>query len=95
MPRDAFALRTDNQLAYGRLVAAGAGIGFLAAYNIRHLPGVQAVLPRLQIPNLPCWLAVHREIRCSALVRRVYDFLAASIPAELAVAQPVTAKRSR
>lgn len=84
LPRAAFALRTDNQPAYGRLVAAGAGIGFVAAYNLRHWPGVQPLLPMLKIPPLPCWLAVHREIRGSALVRRVYDFLAEAIPAELA-----------
>ena len=38
------------------------------------------VLPMLKIPPLPCWLAVHREIRGSALVRRVYDVLAEQIP---------------
>ena len=82
--RENFALRTDDQVAYGRLIAAGAGIGFVAAYNIRHWPGVVPVLPMLQIPPLPCWLAVHREIRGSRLVRRVYDYLAQAIPAELA-----------
>ncbi len=83
LPREAFQVRTDDQLAYARLVAAGAGIGFVAAYNLRHWAGVRAVLPMLKIPPLPCWLAVHREIRGSALVRRVYDFLADAIPAEL------------
>ncbi|MBL8326084.1 MAG: LysR family transcriptional regulator [Rubrivivax sp.] len=82
--RESFALRTDDQLAYGRLVAAGAGIGFVAAYNLRYWPDVVALLPELGIPPLPCWLAVHREIRGSALVRRVYDFLAEAIPRELA-----------
>ncbi len=84
LPPETFVLRTDDQLAYGRLVAAGAGIGFVAAYNLRHWPGVVPVLPMLKIPPLPCWLAVHREIRGSRLVRRVYDFLAEAIPAELA-----------
>ena len=84
LARERFALRTDDQVAYGRLVAAGAGIGFVARYNIDHWPGVQAVLPQLQIPPLPCWLAVHREIRGNRLVRRVYDFLAEAIPAALA-----------
>ncbi len=82
--REQFALRTDDQLAYGRLIAAGGGIGFVARYNIRHWPGVVALLPQLKIPPLPCWLAVHREIRGSALVRRVFDFLAEAIPAEIA-----------
>ena len=84
LPRQAFALRTDDQMAYGRLVAAGAGIGFVARYNIAHWPGVVPLLPMLQIPPLPCWLAVHREIRGSKVVRRVYDFLAEAIPRELA-----------
>lgn len=83
LEREHFALRTDDQLAYGRLVAAGAGIGFVAAYNLRSWPGVVAVLPQLQIPPLPCWLAVHREIRGSRIVRRVFDFLAEAIPRHL------------
>lgn len=86
LPREAFALRTDDQVAYGRLVAAGAGIGFVARYNLAHWPGVQALLPTLRIPPLPCWLAVHREIRGNPAVRRVYDFLAVAIPAALAAA---------
>ena len=89
LPREQFVLRTDDQLAYGRLVAAGAGIGFVAAYNLRHWPGVQPVLPMLKIPPLPCWLAVHREIRGSALVRRVYDALVRAIPAELEQTAPL------
>jgi len=80
MQRERFALRTDDQVAYGRLVATGAGIGFVARYNIRHWPGVVALLPQLGIPALPCWLVVHREIRGNRLVRRVYDFLAEAIP---------------
>jgi DNA-binding transcriptional LysR family regulator len=83
LPRERFQLRTDDQVAYGRLVAEGAGIGFVARYAIRHWPGVVALLPQLAIPPLPCWLAVHREIRGNRLVRRVYDFLADAIPAEL------------
>lgn len=84
LPREAFALRTDDQVAYGRLVAAGAGIGFVAAYNLRHWPGVVPVLPMLRIPPLPCWLAVHREIRGSRVIRRVVDFLAEALPAAVA-----------
>jgi DNA-binding transcriptional LysR family regulator len=83
LARESFAIRTDDQLAYGRLVAAGAGIGFVARYNLPHWPGVVAVLPMLPIPPLPCWLAVHREIRSSPVVRRVYDFLAQALPAAL------------
>jgi len=82
--RERFALRTDDQVAYGRLVAAGAGIGFAARYNLRAWPGVVAILPGLKIPALPCWLAVHREIRGNAVVRRVWDFLDTEIPRAVA-----------
>ena len=84
LPPERFVLRTDDQVAYGRLVAAGAGIGFVAQYNLAHWPGVVTLLPMLEIPPLPCWLAVHREIRGNALVRRVYDFLADALPAAVA-----------
>jgi DNA-binding transcriptional LysR family regulator len=79
LSRGDFALRTDDQVAYGRLVAEGAGIGFVARYNLRHWPGVVAVLPMLAVGALPCWLAVHREIRSNPRVRTVYDFLAREI----------------
>jgi DNA-binding transcriptional LysR family regulator len=81
--REQFALRTDDQMAYGQLVAAGAGIGFVAHYTLAHWPGVVAVLPMLKIPPLPCWLAVHREIRGNPVVRRVYDFLAQAVTERL------------
>lgn len=81
--REHFAMRTDDQVAYGRLVAAGAGIGFVARYSLAHWPGVRPVLPQLGIPPLPCWLVVHREIRGNAVVRQVYDHLANTIPRAL------------
>lgn len=84
LTRDHFAIRTDDQIAYGQLIASGAGIGFVALYCLRHWPGVVPVLPQLGIPPLPCWLAVHREIRGNRAVRRVYDFLAEEVPRFLA-----------
>ena len=74
-----FALRSDDQVVYGRLVAEGCGVGFVARYALRQWPGVVAVLPALAIGALPCWLAVHREIRSNPLVRTVFDFLAREI----------------
>ena len=76
LARADFAFRTDDQVAYTRLVAEGAGVGFLAAYTLRQWPGVVRLLPALAIPSLPCWLAVHREIRSNRMVRTVFDFLA-------------------
>jgi DNA-binding transcriptional LysR family regulator len=78
--RDHFFVRTDDNLAAGQMIAAGCGVGFAAAYNLRHWPGVVPLLPMLKIPPLPCWLAVHREIRGNAMVRKVFDFLAKELP---------------
>ena len=78
-----FTVRTDDQVANGQLIVAGAGIGFAANYWAALWPGLQRVLPGLPIPPLPCWLAVHRELRSNGVVKRVYDFLAEAIPARL------------
>ncbi|MBQ0932100.1 LysR family transcriptional regulator [Ideonella sp. 4Y16] len=88
--REAFALRCDNQLAASALLAAGAGIGFAARYVLPLLPGVVPLLPQLAIPPMPCWLAVHRELRGSALVRRVWEHLADGIPRVLAAREAAT-----
>jgi DNA-binding transcriptional LysR family regulator len=78
-----FAARTDDQVANGQLVAAGAGIGFATHYCAVQWPGVRRVLPELPIPAIPCWLAVHRELRGNGVVRRLFDFLAVAVPARL------------
>ena len=83
-----FIVRTDDQVANGQLVVAGAGIGFAADYWAALWPGLRRVLPDLPIPPLPCWLTVHRELRGNGVVKRVYDFLAQAIPARLAAAAP-------
>lgn len=41
------------------------------------------MLPQLALPTLPIWLTVHREIRTSARIRAVYDFLAEAVPQAL------------
>lgn len=87
MSREHFALRTDDHVAYGRLLAEGAGIGFAARYCVADWPGVVPVLPGLHIPPMPCWLAVHREIRGNRAVRTVFDFLAQELPGRLAAAE--------
>jgi len=81
--RSTFPVRTDDFVAYAKLVEAGAGIGFVPRYVVARLPGVVPVLPELKIPTFPCWLAVHREIRASPVIRRTFDFLAAEIRGEL------------
>ncbi len=76
----AFALRSDDLIVQSQAVRAGLGVGFLADYVVRSDPDVVRILPGLKLPELHMWLAVHREIRTSALIRAVFDYLAKSLP---------------
>ena len=80
---EAFAFRTDDLIAYWQAVRAGLGIGFVATYLLREDSAVLPLLPALKLPALPMWLTVHREIRTSARIRAVYDFLAQAVPLAL------------
>ena len=81
--REAFALRSDDLIVQWQAVRAGLGLGFLADYMVRADLGVQRVLPAMQLPELPMWLTVHREIRTNPRIRAVFDFLAKTLPASL------------
>jgi len=84
VPPGAFALRSDDLMVQWQAVRAGLGIGFAAAYQARMDRDVVPVLSgQLQIPPLPMWLAVHREIRTGRNIRAVYDFLADALPRAL------------
>ena len=84
VPREAFALRSDDLMLQWQAVRAGLGIGFVADYQARMDPDVVPVLTgQLQISPLPVWLAVHREIRTSRHIRSVFDFLATALPSAL------------
>ena len=81
--REGFAIRSDDQLVLWEALRAGLGIGFTGIWLGGKEPGVRRVLPDLPV-SLPIWLTVHREIRSSARIRAVYDFLAEAIPQALA-----------
>lgn len=79
--RDSFALRSDDFMVQWQALRAGLGVGFCADYMARTDPDVLPVLPQmLNIPPLPMWLAVHREIRTSQRIRAVFDVLAEALP---------------
>ncbi len=79
--REAFVLCSDDLVVQWQAVRAGLGVGFCAGYLARTDSDVIAVLPRvLDIPSIPMWLAVHREIRTSQRIRSVFDFLAEALP---------------
>jgi DNA-binding transcriptional LysR family regulator len=73
--RHAFAFRSDNQIVLWEAVKAGLGVGFAQASLVAREPGVEQVLPALPLPSLPLWLAIHEDLRMSARIRRVLDYL--------------------
>ncbi|WP_295552231.1 LysR family transcriptional regulator [Limnohabitans sp. Rim8] len=77
-------LRTDDLIAHWAAVQAGLGVGFVSEHLIDSDPTVEAILPMIELPVLPIWLTVHRELRTSALMRAVFDFLADEVPLALA-----------
>ena len=81
--RDRFAIRSDDHLVLWEALRAGLGIGFAGIRLGDKEVEVQRVLPDLTV-TLPIWLTVHREIRSSARIRAVYNFLAKAIPEALA-----------
>jgi DNA-binding transcriptional LysR family regulator len=77
--RDDFAFRVDDQVTYLEALRAGVGIGAsqqrqAAIYHLVRL------FPEIPIPPLPVWLAAHTELKTSARVRRVFDYLATHLP---------------
>lgn len=79
--REAFRLRTDNQIVAWEALKAGNGVGFAQASLIACEPGVEALLPDLPLPVLPMWIALHRDLRHAPRMRRVADFLFAELKA--------------
>jgi DNA-binding transcriptional LysR family regulator len=77
-------LRSDDLNAQWAAVQAGLGVGFMTEHLIGSDPTVTAILPMIELPVLPIWLTVHRELRTSALMRAVFDFLAEEVPLALA-----------
>lgn len=73
--RGSFRFRADNQVVLWEAVRAGNGIGLGQEPLADRDPLVEKVLPGLPLPNLPVWLAMHRDVRGSVRIRRVADFL--------------------
>lgn len=77
--RDFFKLRTDDQAAHWQLVRAGGGIGVMQQTIGERDPGVERLLPDLELPVLPVWLTTHEALRRVPRVAQVWDALALAI----------------
>jgi DNA-binding transcriptional LysR family regulator len=77
LPREiSFRFRTDSELARLSAVEAGMGIGPVLVDLALERPNLHRVLAeQVNIP-LEIWLCGHDDLRRSARIRRVYDYLA-------------------
>jgi DNA-binding transcriptional LysR family regulator len=73
--RGSFALRCDDQVTYWQMVRAGCGIGFGQQSIGDSDPRVTRVLPDLDIPALPVWLAAHEALRRTPRVALAWEML--------------------
>ena len=81
--REMFRFRTDNQLSYLNALRAGVGIGGCSIALSQRFGGLTQVLHDLPIPPLPVYLVAHQELRTSARIRHVYDYLSKTLKAAL------------
>lgn len=77
--REQFPVRCDDQMVCWHLLLAGAGLGFAQTLLAGRRPELEQIDIGMAIPPLPVWLVMHEEVRTNARIRRVADFLTASI----------------
>lgn len=77
--REAFALRTDSDLAQLAAIRAGCGIGVCQVGLARRDPALVRVLPEAFSAALETWLAMHADQRASRRCRVAFDALAAGL----------------
>lgn len=74
--REAFALRSDSDLAQLALVRAGCGIGVCQVGLARRTPELLRVLgPQFSV-GLDTWVVMHEDLRSSPRCQRAFDALA-------------------
>jgi DNA-binding transcriptional LysR family regulator len=77
--REAFAVRTDNDLAQLALLRAGVGIGGMQKQlAARERDLVPVLHGAIRLP-LEIWVVMHEDLRTSRRVRLLFDFLAAEL----------------
>ena len=74
--RDAFALRTDSNLAQLAMIRAGYGIGFCQSALAKRDARLVRVLPDALGMRLDTWVVMHEDLRTSPRSRAVFDALA-------------------
>lgn len=78
----AIALRTDSIMTQLRAAADGQGIAALAHYLAATEPALQRVLQDRFAVQRDLWMLTHRDLKFTARIRAVIDFLTAELAAD-------------
>jgi DNA-binding transcriptional LysR family regulator len=73
--RDAFSIRTDNNLAQLALIRSSAGIGVCQAAIARRDQQIVRILPKQVSLPLETWITMHEDLRHSPRCRVTFDAL--------------------
>jgi DNA-binding transcriptional LysR family regulator len=73
--REAFSLRTDNNLAQLALIRSGAGIGVCQAAIAQRDNRIVRILPKQFSLPLEAWITMHQDLRNSPRCRVTFDAL--------------------
>ena len=73
--REAFAMRTDNDLAQMALIRSGAGIGVCQTAIARRDEALVRVLPRHMSLPLETWITMHEDLRKSPRCKVTFEAL--------------------
>lgn len=84
LTREAFALRTDSDLAQLALIRAGAGIGICQVALAKRGEPLVRVLPTQFSLQLPTWIAMHEDVRNTPCCRVTFDALAEGLERHVA-----------
>ncbi|MGD2133982.1 MAG: LysR family transcriptional regulator [Maricaulaceae bacterium] len=81
VPPKRIAFRTISGAAMLAATEAGMGIGDLFHWRARGRPGLERVLPKIELKPTEIWIVTHADIRRSARIRAVFDHLADGLAA--------------
>ncbi|WP_162242183.1 MULTISPECIES: LysR family transcriptional regulator [unclassified Rhizobium] len=73
---DSMPVRSDELLVRDSFIRAGLGIGACHTWLATLVPGLERVLPDLDVIRLPVWLVAHEDLRRSRSLRLLHDALA-------------------
>jgi DNA-binding transcriptional LysR family regulator len=82
-----FAVRADSNLAQLALIKAGGGIGMCQIGLANRIGTLERLIPSMELP-LPCWVAMHENLRSSPRCRAVFTAMVDGLKAYLKANDP-------